>query len=218
MSDYWKKIKSVFIVEDDGQSVKTPAPAQVAVSGEPPKAPVQGATRIALNDRFLEVLLSALEKHNKDGFDYLEYRQSLKNLSGMEMSESTRFRSAYATAQTLGVTKEKLLDSARFYLGVLQQEYDSFGHAHAQQRQRLVDERLREQQEIEAGIQEREAQIKALQAETASGQERLLAIEDDIRSNTARIEQTRQEFEAVFLHVTEQIKVDLNSIQTHLTG
>lgn len=217
MSDYWKKFKSIFIVEEEGQpsSPSEPRPAAVPPARSAATATVEGAR--VLNERFLEVLFSALDQHNKDGFDYIEYSKSLKNLSGMDMSVATRFRSAFATAQTLGVTKEKLLDSGRYYLGVLQQEFDNFGQAHAQQRQRLVDERLREQAEVEAGIQQREAQIKALQAEIEAGQERLRVIGEDVRSSTDRIERTRQEFEAAFLHITEQIKADLLSIQTHLT-
>ena len=49
------------------------------------------------------------------GFDYLEYRRSLKSLETFPMDEATKFRSSYATASTMGVTVEKLLESIEFY-------------------------------------------------------------------------------------------------------
>ena len=63
-----------------------------------------------LDQRSANMIINTLEKNNLPGFDYLEYKQSLEGLSKMNMDEATAFQSAFVTASTLGLTKEKLKD------------------------------------------------------------------------------------------------------------
>jgi len=160
--------------------------------------------------------MNALQKSNQEGFDYMEYRQSLLNLKNMAMDEATRFKSAFAMAQTLGLTQAKLLDSGRFYLGVLEQEQEKFNNAHAQQRSKLVGEREKELQDLEAGIRQREAQIEQLQREIVEAKNRMEQIGTEIASNTQKIENTRMDFEATFTQVHAQIQQDLAKIQQYI--
>ena len=62
-----------------------------------------------LDERSINVLTKALENANLPGFDYLEFKQSLAALTQMNMDEAMAIKSAFATASTMGLTKEKLL-------------------------------------------------------------------------------------------------------------
>jgi len=214
MSDYWKKIKSVFVIEDEPKTrpPQPPAPEVPRPAPVAPPPPVNGK----VNDRFVDILMNALQKSNQDGFDYMEYRQSLLNLKNMAMDEATRFKSAFAMAQTLGLTQSKLLDSGRFYLGVLEQEQEKFNNAHAQQRIKLVGEREKELQDLEAGIRQREAQIEQLQREIVEAKNRMEQIGTEIATNTQKIENTRMDFEATFTEIHAQIQQDLSKIQQYI--
>ena len=55
-----------------------------------------------------------------EGFDYLEYKQSLQSLEKMNMDNQTRYQSAFAMAQTMGAKAKNLIDSAQYYLKVMQ--------------------------------------------------------------------------------------------------
>ena len=109
-----KKLKSLFIVEDESNAKGTVEKKEPEViqdkskSGEEPipsgdiSVPVDDGK---IDQKFVDVLLKAIDNQNMEGFDYLEYKQSLQSLSKMDMDESTRYKSAFAMAKTMGATK-----------------------------------------------------------------------------------------------------------------
>ena len=226
MSDFIKKFKSVFIVEEAGdttQNTQKESQHPAEMSAPPPKStpsamPSSPATSVngTVNERFVEILATALEKNNQEGFDYFEFRQALKNLAKMPMDEQTRFQSAYAMAQTMGVTPAKLVDSAKFYLGILNGEQNHFAEAHAQQKAKLIGNREEEAKNLDASNQQKTEQIKQLTQEIEQNRLRSEQIRNEISESTLKIESTRADFEATFTNVVAQIQDDVAKIQQHL--
>ncbi len=231
MSDILKKFKSVFIVEDESgssENTSTPptnaqqhpaemtAPPSRQRSPEPAPASATIATTGSVSDKFVEILAAALEKNNQDGFDYFEFRQALKNLSKMPMDEATRFHSAYAMAQTMGITPAKLVESAQFYLNVLTNEQAKFNEAHAQQRARHIGNREEEVKNLEAMIQNKAEQIKQLTLQIEAHRQRSETIRKEINESTVKVENTKADFEATFTSVTGHLKDDIRKMQEYL--
>lgn len=231
MSDFLKKFKSIFVLEEDGSSRPAENPAEAsgpvarklpspesspaaapAVAGRPPETAGKGA----ITDKFMEILLTALEKSNQPGFDYLEFRQALKNLAKMPMDESTRFQSAYAMAQTMGVTPEKLVESARYYLEILNTEQSKFNEAHAQQRGRLIGNREEEVKNLEGMVLQKAEQIKQLQQQIEEHRQRSEQVRGEINESTVKIETTKADFDATFSSVIAQIQEDMTKIQQYV--
>ena len=126
----WKNIKSVFVVEDE-ELVKKASNTKANQKTVPNKqsAVVQESSKGSpgkVTSKFVNVLLGAMEQANLDGFDYLEYKQSLNSLAKMPMDVKTRFQSAFAMAQTMGANPKKLMDSALHYINVLKKEEVKF--------------------------------------------------------------------------------------------
>ena len=107
-----------------------------------------------LDEKSLNFLVKALEKNNLPGFDYIEFKQSLSNLIAMDMSEETAFKSVYATAVSVGLTKEKLLKSAVHYKQILNKEKDQFDAALQKQMTQRVEGKLKEVQKLKGQIEE----------------------------------------------------------------
>ena len=223
MSDILKKFKSVFILEDEGGAAQstnqtqtqTQHPAEMTAPPPKQRSVESGATG-SVSDKFVEILAGALEKNNQEGFDYFEFRQALKNLSKMPMDEATRFHSAYAMAQTMGVTPAKLVESARHYLNVLTNEQTKFNEAHAQQRARLIGNREEEVKNLEAMIQNKAEQIKQLTQQIEEHRQRSEQIRKEIDDSTVKVENTKADFEATFTSVTGQLQEDVGKIQQYL--
>lgn len=215
-----KKVKSVFIVEDEAgtasqQAAQTPATKTSPAVPEPTlQTPVVSGGSV--NDKFLDILMGALEKNNQDGFDYLEFRQALKNLAKMPMDETTRYHSAYAMAQTMGVTPAKLVESGKFYLNVLAAEQARFNEAHAQQRAKLIGNREEEIKNLEAAIEQKAEQIKQLTQQIEEHRQRSEQVRKEISDSTVKIETTKADFETTFASVAGQIDADLAKIQEYL--
>jgi uncharacterized protein (DUF3084 family) len=220
MSDLLKKFKSVFIEEDETTAAPTTAnevstAPDAKQSGTAPTA-AQPTVSGSVSNKFVEILAGALEKNNQEGFDYFEFRQSLINLSKMSMDEATRYQSAYAMAQTMGVTPAKLVESAKFYLNVLANEQTRFNEAHVQQRAKLIGNREDEAKNLDAMIQQKNEQIKNLTREIAEHQKQSEQIRKEVNDATIKIENTKADFEATFSSVVAQLQTDLGKIQEHL--
>ncbi|MEO6131035.1 MAG: hypothetical protein ABIQ02_04255, partial [Saprospiraceae bacterium] len=170
----FKKLKSLFVIEDENASSEgkinpaenTPVARKEStiIHKAPVVSPVAGV-KGQVQDKFLEVLFDALQANNQEGFDYLEFKDFLRSLANVPMDDSTRFKSAFATAQTMGATKEKILSSARQYLGVLGNEEKKFKEALSGQRDRNLTGKQEEIKSLEKTIHDNEAQIENLKAE-----------------------------------------------------
>jgi hypothetical protein len=221
MSDFLKKFKSVFIVEDETQQQPSdvadkPAAEKPAVAPTPTATAPTVATSGAVSQKFVEILGTALEKNNQEGFDYFEFRQALINLSKMPMDEATRYQSAFAMAQTMGATAPKLVESAKFYLNVLAGEKARFNEAHQQQRAKLIGNREEEAKNIDNLAQQKAAQIKQLTQEIAEHQKQSEQIRKEISDATIKVENTKADFEATFTSVVANLEADVAKIQQHL--
>ncbi len=223
MSDFFSKIKSVFVVEDENaaknQTANQPAESKPSSTNSTPaavSAPRPVASGGAINEKFADILFTAIEKNNQEGFDYFEYKQSLKNLAKMSMDEATRYQSAFAMAQTMGVTTAKLLDSAKFYLQILVGEQAKFNEAHIQQRARLIGNREDEIKNLEATIQQKTEQIQQLTRQIEEHRQGSEKIRAEIQDSTIKIESTKTDFEVTFQAVAGQIQDDVQKMQNYL--
>jgi uncharacterized protein (DUF3084 family) len=224
MSDLLKKFKSIFV--DDTGTTET---GTATTSSTAPAAPTPTTQSTAsnttyrtesssgrMNDKFTDILLTALEKNNQPGFDYFEFKESLKNLSKMPLDEKTRYQSAYAMAQTMGVTPATLIESAKYYQQVLATEEAKFSEAHLAQRNKLIGSREEEIKNLDSSIQHKAEQIKQLTQEIEEARNRSTSMRDEISQNTTKIEQTKADFEATFVAVMQQIQQDVGKIQEYL--
>ncbi len=235
----FKKLKSIFIEEDDtvetakGTGKETPKKAKSATQASTPKAqsskPTPAPTAAAATydknnppkgrpqEKFINRLLGALESNNLEGFDYLEYKQSVQNLGNVDMDESTRFKSALAMAKTMGATPQKLISSANHYLKVLGTEESKFLEAFKNQQNRQVSTQNKEVKRLEDGIAQRKAQIKKLQAEIEAGEKALKGKKGTIDQANVKVQATKDGFYHAYHIVTQQIAADLEKMKQYLT-
>jgi hypothetical protein len=220
MSDFFKKFKSVFVAEEVVTENASPAAGQSQVSASQQAASPQpkplSSSPGAVSDKFVEILASALEKSNQPGFDYFEFRQALVNLSKMPMDEQTRYKSAFAMAQTMGATQANLLESAQFYLQVLAGEQSKFNEAHALQRSKLIGTREEEIKNLEAAIQQKTNQMQELTQQIEAARKSSEQIRSEINDSTVKIEKTKSDFDTTFVTVMEQLQNDAAKIKQYL--
>lgn len=219
-----KKIKSIFVVEDAS------APKDSSGASEDIKTDMKGAageidlTIPAPNhvpessgeNRFLSILAQAIEKNNQQGFDYFEFRQSLINLSKLNMDEMTKYKSAYAAAQAMGVSPAALVESAKFYLGLLNDEGKKFSIAEQNQRTKVVEDRKNELTQIAAEIQKKQEMIIQLQAEVEKLNKILEDKKQDAANMAGKLEHTKNEFETAMKSIAGKISEDIEKMNQYL--
>jgi len=159
--------------------------------------------------------LQAIEEANLEGFDYLEYKQSLQSIDDMNMDEATMFKSSLAMAKTMGATPEKLVSSAQHYVKVLEKEEKKFQDALTNQQQRVVSGRQQTIAKMEETIKAKEARIEELKAEIIKDKEGLDTTKKAAENDASKIHMTKTGFYAAYHIVVDQIKADLEKMQKH---
>lgn len=219
MSDFLSKLKGIFIVPTsaDGKSAeqtsaKTTTAAPVNTVSTPIVAPVKGE----VSDKFYEILFGAMETNNQPGFDYLEFKKSLQTLAKMPMDEPTRYASAYAAAQSMGVTSQALTDSAQFYLNILKSEDSKFQESVNVQRQKQIGSKEKAITDLDATIKAKGEQITRLTQEIAAHQEDMGKMKDEISEAVVKIETTLSDFHVTYSDLIGQIGQDVENMKKYL--
>ena len=221
----FKNLKSLFIDEDGEPTSKSsqkskqtsPEKTNPNTANSPVNPSISKQTAPGkITDKFNNILLGAMEKNNIEGFDYLEYRQSLLSLRKMNMDEATRYKSAYAMAQTMGASPEHLIKTAQHYINVLQQEEAKFGDALKNQRNRQIGEREQKLKDLQQQIQQKAAEIQKLSKEIEQHQAQIKKVETEVAASSAKVETTKNNFIASYDAIVGQISMDVENMQKYL--
>lgn len=225
-----KKLKSLFIEEDENavkkqkqvaakkesksRTAANPSPkTNNAATSQPVSMPKPGGKA---DPKFVEVLLKAIEANNLDGFDYLEFKQSLQNLSNVQMDEKTKYQSAFAMAKTMGATPSKLLNAAQHYINVLKKEEAKFVDALNNQRQKQVHNREQGIKQKEQLILEKQKRIAQLQKEIKADTKSLDTDKEAINKSMAKVEATKLGFVNAYNGVLGQIQDDIQKMNQYI--
>ncbi len=168
------------------------------------------------DQKSIDFLENALEKRAQSGFDYLKFKLSIEQLASLNLDASTSLKSAYATASTMGVTKDALLQSARHYLTVLGDEKKQFDQALNNQVQQRIDSKKDELQKLQQQIEEHRRQISKLEKQIIEFQERIAKSDEEVADAKASIEQTKIKFENTYQQFVSAIEQDITTIQQNL--
>lgn len=225
----FKKLKSVFVIEEESKqskpttsttktatTTKSKSAKSPAANKKPASASSQPSASAKPENKFVDMLLRSIEANNIEGFDYLEYKQSLQSLMKIESDEAKRYQNAFAMAQTMGLTKKKLNDSIKRYLQILDGEEKKFTEAFEKQKSTQVIQREQNVANLKQSINAKQQQIKKLQAEIKEAEAELSKTEGKINESLAKVEATKEGFYASYQMVVGQIKADEEKIKQYL--
>lgn len=224
----FKNIKSLFILEEETPSTKgsgqqkptsqqQPAePSSAPKSTPATSAPQQTSGSGQVTEQFTEILFKALQDNNLQGFDYLEFKQSLRSLEKMPMDEGTRYQSAFAMAQTMGATPAALIQTAEHYLNVLRKEEQKFGEALSAQQQKQIGNKAHEIKQLDEIIQTKTQQIQQLTKEIDEHRQKVVALRKDIDDASVKVESTKNNFIASYQSLVDLISRDVENMKQYL--
>ncbi len=218
MSDFLSKLKGIFVVQTpaDGNTAEPAAAKPTTAANVSNVSVVAVAASGKVSDKFYEILFGAMETNNQPGFDYLEYKKSLQTLAKLPMDEATRYSSAFAAAQAMGVSNAQLNDSAQFYLNVLKTEDNKFQESVAVQRQKQIGSKEKAITDFDATIKAKGEQIAKLTQEIATHQDDMGKMKAEISEAVVKIETTLSDFHATYSDLVGQIGQDVENMKKYL--
>ncbi len=168
-----------------------------------------------VSEKFMNILLGAINKNNQEGFDYIEFKQSLQSLGSMNMDEQTKIKSAFAMAKTMGATKARLLETAQYYMGILESESSKFNSAVSNQINRQIGGKKDSQKDIKLSIENKQKQIEQLKSEIAQLEVDNENVSKEISSGEVKVLKTKNDFQTTYNLLLEKIRKDIDLIEKY---
>lgn len=220
-----KNLKSLFIVEepeDDKKKVKkeevtkTPNKQESTTTNTSTVSRTTTNTTGVVDAKIVEKLLQAIEANNLEGFDYLEFKKAIKALEKIPMDEATKYRSTFATASTMGVTLDKLLQTVKHYIAVLDKENNTFLKAFEGQLAQKVGSKEQEITQFDSIIKEKSEKIKQLTQEITKHQQQIAELRKVVDESKSKINKTQNDFKISYLNLRSQFEQDIEKMKQYL--
>jgi septal ring factor EnvC (AmiA/AmiB activator) len=170
-----------------------------------------------LDTKSLEFLVNALKANTQQGFDYLKFKQSIIALRNtMNLPEDIAVKSAFATAATMGITKDKLIESIQHYQLILQKEKTEFDNAHAKQKNIKINQKQNETNFLQEKIKAHQAQIAELEKQIKEFQYKIDHADKEIEEARQKIQETKERFDETYAYFDTVLKSDIDTFTKYL--
>ena len=169
-----------------------------------------------LDKRSSDALIRAIKENYLAEFDYLKFIQSVKTLISMGIDEETAFKSAFATAKTMGFSKDAFKKSLKHYMNVLAAQRESFAEALKRQRADKLTDRSSKNLEIKKKIESHREKIAKLSEEIRVLEEKLENSDKTMSEEREKLELVTTNFVKSFEYLDNKLKKDLELFEKYI--
>lgn len=227
-----KKLESAVFTSNESSSddvekkvsVESPTPNKFSysdvsqnVNSNIPSGMVMPNTNGVFDEKFYNSFLQIIEANNIDGIDYYEFSKTKKNLEANGAMAPSSYQTAFFALQaTSPITKEKLLETADFYLSKLDEEEKSFATEMQNEVNSEVASRLNKATLKQEEILKKQEEINKLQADMGILQGEIGALNVEAQQVQTKIDSTAKNFKVSLDILKNQINIDKQNISTYL--
>lgn len=210
-------LKNLFIQDEPEQATSTQPQTQVTSVPTPPTVQSVETNSTPVDTSKTKALLrDALEQESSKEFDYLKYKKSLDAMKDLIPDEKTRFISSYITAKTLGLSKEKLINTAEKSLKTLEKELNKFEEMVASSLKETVGSGQDRIKAVGDLITQKAVDLQRISEEITNLQKQKTDMEFQISKDQNKIDSLKREFTLSYNEITNDIKSDIGKIAAYL--
>jgi chromosome segregation ATPase len=222
----FKKIKKLFVVESETGKTQDNIKKEVVSASKEKDSPKETTTNNlpsniqqsvsggVLDQKIFDSLIKVLEKNNMPGEDYMEFIEALQNMQNIPLEETVKMQTVLATLSTKGLNKQKILESADFYIKVLEDEKKKFNEALKQETVKQVESKQKEIKSLEEQNKSKSEQIAQLTAEINQNQQQITKTKSLTEEASLKIKSTENNFIYTFEAVVSQIRTNVSKINS----
>jgi septal ring factor EnvC (AmiA/AmiB activator) len=175
--------------------------------------PSSTETKGAFNQQIFDQLTKAIANANLPGEDYLEFMEALKAMKDIPLDENVKIQTVLATLSTKGLTIKTVLESADYYLKILDNEKTKFNEAVNSQTQGQINKKQKDIENLEKQIKSKTEQIALLTQEITKSQEEILKVKNEMAMADDKIKATQNSFATTYEMVANQIIDNVTKIK-----
>lgn len=221
------KIKGLFIVPEDEDLIEkaTTKKTEPTKKVKNTKAPIKQQTKTVItktsssgkgefNKQIFDSLTKAIADANLPGEDYLEFISALQAMKNIDLDEKVKMQTVLATLSIKGLTAQKIIESADYYMKVLENEKEKFKQAMIKQTEGKVGSKHQQIKNLETENKKKAGQIKKLTDEINANSTKIGKLKTDIETADLKIKSTENNFNITYAFVANQITEKLEIIKT----
>lgn len=188
--------------------------SSVIATQVPIAAFIQTPTQV--DPQIKESLKTAMEENALGSYDYLKFKKSSDTLKAIVPDESARFKAAFVAAQTLNITKEKLVETANHYIAVLAEEQRKFNEVIDGATKQKIGSATQRIKEITDEVASKTAAIQKLTSEISVLQQEGSTLQGKVSEDKKKIDAATSSFTVTYDTFVQEIKSDIGKMQSYL--
>lgn len=166
------------------------------------------------NEQIFESLTKAVANSNLPGEDYLEFVQALKAMKDLPLDENVKIQTVFATLSTKGLSVPKVIESADYYISVLENEKRKFYTALEERGKGSINNKKKEIADLEKKNKELADKIAALTEEINKNQAKSEQLKSEITEAESKLTATERNFLVTYKKVVGQINNNVKKIKS----
>lgn len=203
------RLKSLFVVTEEVEKQSEKKQENKTVEETHYKIDEVGV----FNQEIYEHLTQAIEAANLPGEDYLEFVEALNAMRNLPISETAKMQSVMATLSTKGLTVQKIEDSAKFYLQILEKEKQKYNENISGEIDKELQTNKMSLEEMEKIAEQKQKEIERLNQELEHLHEEIARQKNDLLNVEDKVKEKKDSFNFTFDAVANQIKTNVEKVK-----
>ncbi|MES2703413.1 MAG: hypothetical protein V4649_12280 [Bacteroidota bacterium] len=217
MSEFFKKALGLFVeFEDDTDAAKVKMQGPPTLSNKTPQPANTGPLSQQDVDKFTRHFNDLFDRANLPGPDYYEFSRMMHLLEAQIPDENIRIATVFASLSIQGLTKDKIIETARQYCTMVEADRAQFERAASEKANIDIEGRKSKVAVMERKIAENSELIKKLTQEIVETQAQIGTLRNEIQQEDARIAANKSSFTVAYQAMYNKINSDIQKINTIL--
>jgi uncharacterized protein with von Willebrand factor type A (vWA) domain len=187
MSGFFKKAIGLFVEFEESEDAKKNSTLSANENAAQYPASAAGSLSAQEIEKFEKHFDELFDKANLPGPDYFEFTKMMNVLEAHIHDENARISAVYASLSTQGLNKSTILDTARQYRAIVEQDKAEFEKAVHAKANEEIEGRKAELSSLEAKIKENSDMIQKLTHEITVSQQKINTLKTEMVQEEARL-------------------------------
>lgn len=214
---FWKK-NPLDTPNVEEERPKTSPLSQVSNFAQSYTSQPQPQTAGFVNQDLIKEFEEVLFQNNMPGIDYYEFRKALTDLEKIIPDEASRYKAAFITLQSQGLTVDKMLsDINDHYIPVMDEEQKKFNEGVEHMLAETVTANEDKIKSMESDNEAMRTQIQELSTKIQTNLNTIASLNGETAGNRSKIENNKASFIASFESFKNKILDDCRKIKMYLS-
>jgi hypothetical protein len=169
-------------------------------------------------EEYMQVINKAFEARNIPGPDYYEFSKALEMFKTLPMDEPTKFFSAFAGLKAQGLTTERLIETAKWYVGKIEELKKSFDLEIDTRIKTEVGAKQKQVESLTAKNSQIETEMQKLVDLRNKNAEEIHTLSIEVNTELTNYNSKKAGFEGAVKIFNDNINKHIQNIEKHLTN